>query len=159
MHNSLTHGNSNLHCYLYLLPPPYLAHASSLHPMKGTICTDARHGEKHANIQAAEPLDKVQEEGTTRSRAKQCTLVVHQIRTTHQEAFHKEVAGKWKGSAMPEDVNYLENNNRNNQESLRQESHQDKNPRQNDGAVEGTLISFHFNGKVRLAANGKAFSQ
>ena len=59
---------------------------------------------------------------------------------------------------MPEDVNYHEKNSRNNQEALRQESRQDKNPGQNDGAAEGTPISLHFNGKVRLAANGKALT-
>ena len=149
--------NGHYHYYFHSAPHPFLAQVSPLHTMKDALCTDARYGTKYTNLQGennpkarrrnnpSTPLDKAKEEGTTRSQEKQCTLVVHQIRTTHQEAFYKEVTGKWKGSIMPEDLNYSEKNSRNNQEAIRQESHQGKNSEMRDGAAEGTPINFHFN--------------
>ena len=76
----------------------------------------------------------------------------------HQEAFHTEVPGKWKDNIMPEDLKYSEKNCRNNQEEMKQESRPDKNSELREGADVGTPINLHFNGRVRMAANGKALT-
>ena len=87
--------------YLPLFFPPSSLAQAPPRTMKCGPSIDTWHGTKYSNLQAADCLEKVKEEGAIRSAEKQCTFADHQIRTIHQEAFYKETSGNWKGSVVP----------------------------------------------------------